>query len=293
MKNENNKPPNMNPNNKRYFCWLWMYISKHYQNCFIGQYNSPNMTNLIKIGLKTLPKEIIEIQQEASLLPAHLLSWIKDDEYQIKWLFSQLSRSMSLPDIIKTTQNLDKHFIIGLLDLLDSEAAVPLHKPINIYIQNRREEKQKKLIHLNEEWEKISQPQKILEWFNNPNEPERIKAGWQIFRKRFPHYTNPFNEFENYLQLLEKFDEHNIQPLEREIFVTESRKRHSQNKSRAKNTHKKQLNVVLPIATIDTLDKISKKYDLPRGRVIEILLQKEKEKGIYISEKMRQERDIN
>lgn len=249
------------------------------------------MHHLIKEILNSIPEDVLEVQKTAGFLPPYLYSWITDDEHQLNWLFSQLVNSTDLTKSIKAAQNKDRDFIIGLFDLLDSEPVLPPHQSINHYIQKRLEEKQNKVSHLNKAWEKFSHPQKILEWFNCPQEPERINVGWQIFSKRFPHYTNPFNKFENYSQLLELFDKCNIQLLEREIFVIQARKRYSQNKSREKNTNKKQLNVVLSTTTINTLDKISKKHGLTRGRVIEILLQKEKEKDIYIPEKMRQERD--
>ncbi len=63
------------------------------------------------------------------------------------------------------------------------------------------------------------------------------------------------------------------------------KKRWSQNKYRAKLTGKKQYNFILSEKAINRLDKLAGKYDLRRTEVLEILLQMEEEKGIYIPER--------
>ncbi|WP_253947681.1 hypothetical protein [Pseudomonas aeruginosa] len=64
-----------------------------------------------------------------------------------------------------------------------------------------------------------------------------------------------------------------------------TKKRWSQNKYRAKLTGKKQYNFILSEKAINRLDKLAGKYDLRRTEVLEILLQMEEEKGIYIPER--------
>ena len=63
------------------------------------------------------------------------------------------------------------------------------------------------------------------------------------------------------------------------------KKRWSQNKYRAKLTEKKQYNFILSEKAINRLDKLADKYDLRKTEVLEILLQMEEEKGIYIPER--------
>ena len=63
------------------------------------------------------------------------------------------------------------------------------------------------------------------------------------------------------------------------------KKRWSQNKYRAKLTGKKQYNFILSEKAINRLDKLADKYDLRKTEVLEILLQMEEEKGIYIPER--------
>ncbi|MFV2926885.1 hypothetical protein ACNIZQ_32015, partial [Pseudomonas alloputida] len=64
------------------------------------------------------------------------------------------------------------------------------------------------------------------------------------------------------------------------------------NKYRTKETDKKQYNFILSKKTIQRLDKLAEKYDLKRTQILDILLQMEEDKGIYIPEKLKPLKNI-
>jgi len=81
-------------------------------------------------------------------------------------------------------------------------------------------------------------------------------------------------------------------PAERKLFIQTVKSRWSQNKYRAKETDKKQYNFILSKKTIQRLDKLAEKYDLKRTQILDILLQMEEDKGIYIPEKLKPLKNI-
>lgn len=53
---------------KRTLMWLWMFISKHFPNSFIGSYGTPGMLENIRNALNEINPTIIEQQYQANIL---------------------------------------------------------------------------------------------------------------------------------------------------------------------------------------------------------------------------------
>lgn len=189
---------------------------------------------------------------------------------------------MKLSDEFSEPENLNRDYVIALFDLLDSEPKQPPHHFFNQYLADRINLKKEKIGHLREAWENREKPQKSLAWFDNSEDPKRLEIARQLFSKRYPHYVNLFKQFSNFTELVDCFKEHKLTPLEIDVFVAESRKNYSREKSREKNSHKKQLNLEISIDAINLLNNISQKSGVTRPKIIEILLRMETENGLYI-----------
>jgi len=139
------------------------------------------------------------------------------------------------------------------------------------------------------DWENLSQPKKILEWFDEKNEPIRLKAALQTFKKQFPHFSSMFLEFNSFEELVDIFERNQIHVSERLIFLSSAKRKYSQLKSKEKNKgKKKQCNVELSLTAINRLKTLAAKYEISNAAVLEILLKKESERGIYIPEQIKQ-----
>lgn len=68
---------------KRTLMWLWMFISKHFQNLYIGQYGMPGMLENIQNALNEINPAIIEQQYQANILEESFYAWVKDDIEQL------------------------------------------------------------------------------------------------------------------------------------------------------------------------------------------------------------------
>jgi len=135
------------------------------------------------------------------------------------------------------------------------------------------------------EWEQHSSSDHIFKWFDSSDIEQRLETAWEITKRKFPLLTSQQNtpkEKDDFIVLL---DTQLITTPEKILLMESIKKRWSQNKYRAKLTGKKQYNFILSDKAINRLDRLADKYDLKRTEVLEILIQMEEEKGIYISER--------
>lgn len=276
--------------NKRDLIWLWMYINKFYPEHKVGPHNSPATITNIQNSTRQITDAEIEQQMQASMLMPAYYSWVKNDVAQIQWLTETLIAATGAPESIINSMWCDRDYVIGLFDLLGVlPAARTDARMINNYIKNSIEEKKKTVLRLQKDWELLSQPKKALEWFDEKSEPIRLKAALQTFKKQFPHFSSMFLEFNTFEELIDIFERNQIHTSDRLIFLSSAKRKYSQLKSREKNKgKKKQCNVELSLTAINRLKTLATKYEISNAAVLEILLKKESERGIYIPEQIKQ-----
>lgn len=282
----------------RVLTWLWMYLKKAYQNVNVGAYGHPNMAKNVQDALDAIgniTKDQIEQQIQANFVIPPLFFWITNDRDQLEWLYAQLKNATLTLNQIWPAEQIDRNIVIGLFDLLNSTTVIHLDWDArNAHTRKSLGEKKVAIAHLKKQWELLSQPKLLLEWLDNSEEPERIDAGWQVFRKQFPHLASEFAKFENFSEVVDTFDRLNIPHSDRIHFLTATKKQHSRNRSKEKNKGKKgQCNLEISLAAIKRLKMLAKKHEMSQATVMEILLLKESEKGSYIPERLRQTQDDN
>ena len=290
-RNNTQHPTSINEKtSKRFITWLWMYLRKNYPSLVKTPYDHPENIKEIKAALKQITQDEIDQQYKSNILSEALYAWVEEDREQLEWLANNLAY---VSKSINHTAIYDRQYIIGLFDLINSSPIIYLnYDSLNNYIKDSINKKKKIVSHLKQEWIKFSQPKKALEWFNCKEEPARVKVGWQVFKNTFPHLLSFSDEINNFEELIDKLESTGVTPADRLIFLSASKIKYSQFKSKEKNKGKrKQCNVEISLNAINRLKKLSAKYEISQGAVIEILLKKEIEKGIYIPERLKQTQD--
>jgi hypothetical protein len=89
------------------------------------------------------------------------------------------------------------------------------------------------------------------------------------------------------------FDQSNLIQDQINFYIEKIRRKWSQKKYRDGLIEKSQYNFILLHKAIKNLDQLANTYELSRAKVLEILLQMESEKNLYISEKVKLSRSIN
>jgi len=275
---------------KRTLLWLWMYINKFYAAQEIGPYGNPKIIEKIQAALKQIPQEEIDQQLKSTMIIAPYYNWVSDDPAQLQWLTERLIKATQAPQSIQYSMRCDRDYVIGLFDLLGTLPRTIIDATnINNHIKKTLEQKKKSVLYLKKEWEIFSQPNKILEWFNDDQDPVKLKAASQIFNKQFPHFTSFLSEFSNFAEMVDTFERNQIPTAERLIFLSAAKRKASKLRHKENNKDKKvQCNLDISLTAKARLKKLAAKHRISQANVIEFLIQKEFEKSSTFPEVQEQ-----
>lgn len=263
--------------------WLWLLLKSQTSHpaprkpeelkelVKIGELGSPGMRDrMADLIQKTQGSvEFIEENSALFLLPEKDLEWITSNRRQNSFIVRKLIEDYDYQSIMPPTNLTDRPLTIAMLDMWAIE------KKQKSWIINQ----------IKFEWEQHSSSDHIFKWFDSSDIEQRLETAWEIAKRKFPLLTfqqNTPKEKDDFIILL---DTQPITTPEKILLMESIKKRWSQNKYRAKLTGKKQYNFILSDKAINRLDRLADKYDLKRTEVLEILIQMEEEKGIYISER--------
>lgn len=256
----------------RFTTWLWLYLKNKYR-LDLGEFKSHGMRDqMADLIIQSPPlKHEIEKQKSSHLLPDQNLEWITNDERQHKWVIDTLNKIPGFEHVAMPPNLTGRALVIALIDFWSPILGQKAYEVRGIELN----------------WKKHKQADRIFQWFNTLDEDQKCALAWEIISNKFSYLAVYKSPFKNHQELLIFFDQHNLIEAEKKLIVDAIKKRWSQNKYRAKMTSKKQYNFILSDKAISRLDKLAEKYDLKRTQVLEILLQMEAEKGIYIPEKLK------
>jgi hypothetical protein len=105
-------------------------------------------------------------------------------------------------------------------------------------------------------------------------------------------FTQDNPQIESYDDLLKFFDQTPFSKDEKLLRIEFIKKSWSQRKYREKVVGKKQYNFLLSDKVISQLDVLAETHNLKRPKILEILIEMEADKGIYISERLKKTRDL-
>lgn len=252
--------------------WLWFHIPYIHPTANLGEYKSHGMTDRMADFIIKNPTLKTDIEQAKAywLLPDQKIKWITNDERQQKWINQRIFERTNFAPFNSPPNLTGRDFTIALIDawLIDKNL------------------KETTISEIARAWEQHTQSDKIFKWFDDQDEIKKTSLAWEIIQKRHPFFANN-QPTKNLQDLIIFFDTPFFSLPEKILTIEAVKKRWSQNRYREKQTGKKQYNFILSDKTIARLDKLADKHDLKRTEVLEILLQMEEEKELYIKERKK------
>lgn len=251
--------------------WLWYWLFGH--GIHLGSYAELRIGMRDKMG-NFLSQNIPLVQQirdekRRLLLPEQQLEWLNEGARQTKWI---LSKFMQLAGL--TWSNVPQH-VSGQDQLILSIDLWPVDTT----------QKKLALDDLKRQWTHHKSGDKTYKWFKDNDEKSVLAWEWLSRNTSFTLlYSEPFEKYED---LLIFFDSENLTTEQKALYIDKIKKRWSQQKYRESLTGKSQYNFILSDKAAATLDKLSDHYEISRAKIIEILLDMEADKNIYIPEKIR------
>jgi hypothetical protein len=235
---------------------------------------SDQMTNTI--SRSQLSSEEITYDQKRQMLPEEHISWISDCKRQLAWLQHRLIRDKSIltPDIYSPALT-EREMLVAKIDCAECD---PERKVIL-------------LSDLEHSWNALKGLDKQLDWVVGKKEAEICWHIWEWLEKHQPEQVRRRQKPESHHDLLTSFDTFTWLAIERTHCIATTRRLWRQIVRRKEAKGKKQYNFILSDKAIKRLDRFSKNHELSRARVLEILLQMEDEKDLYLKEQIRVLRD--
>ncbi|MBK5549085.1 hypothetical protein JFU49_02125 [Pseudomonas sp. TH03] len=256
----------------RFITWLWLYFKNLHPQLDPGEFQSHGMNERMVEFISRYPnlKQEIEVTKIRLLLPNERLHWITNDERQNKWLINFLSWKIG-PNQVNLLHTLSgRNLVLAMIDTWNID---PNQKLNEISL-------------IETSWNQHKHTDNIFRWFIGPDENQKYTLAWELIsKKNHPHTLNK-EPFKSHQELLIFFDQTNFHLAEKTLLIDAIKKRWSQNKYRQKMIEKKQYNFILSNKSIARLDNLADKYDLKRVEILEILLEMEDKKGVYIQAKL-------
>lgn len=262
----------------RYDIWLWLHLNNINNNAGlqIDETNSfsmrPKMADYLSTRLQYI--EIIKAKRNGQLLPEKFFEWINEGKRQTEWLIIKIGKYGIYPNFLPLLGLHGKDALIAAIDQWDIDIT----------------QKQLSLNELEKEWNHHKKGDKPFQWFKDDN--QKCLLAWEWINKNLPNYI-PRSPFEDYEDLMIFFDQSNLIPDQIKFYIEKIKRKWSQQKYRDGLTEKSQYNFILSHKAIKNLDHLANTYELSRAKILEILLQMESEKNLYISEKVKLSRSTN
>lgn len=263
--------PEINVDN-RLINWLWFFIQHNCPTANLGEYKSHGMRDRMAYLIKTTPnlKANIEHNKNLFLIPDQKIKWITDDERQQLWINQRINEQNNFIQLTAPPNLTGRDYTIAFIDTWNID----------------KYQKEMIISGIEHAWYLHTQSDKIFKWFDDQDNLNKTSLAWEIVQKKFPISANA-QPIKNYKNLVILFDSTFISLPEKILTIDAIKKRWSQNRYREKQSGKKQYNFILSDKTIRRLDHLADKHDLKRTEVLEILLQMEEDKDLYIKERKR------
>lgn len=246
--------------------WLWCFLVSIKVAKYDRHRMGGDMRECMAFSIKDSNINVAKIKKAERdfLIPDNQLSWITESRRQHEWIERKILNSIGDGfDAPPTLRGRD--LLIATIDCWDVD----------------KEEKLKYCAELERQWDEQKDIDKKLEWIKESEDRTcRLLSDW--LRKHHKERL-PFQRFPScHEDLLLYFDKLEMTNMEKAFCIATVRKLWRQELRREKNGNKKQCNLTLTNKATKRLEKFCKKYELPRNRIIEILLQMEDLKGAYL-----------
>ncbi|WAP63128.1 MULTISPECIES: hypothetical protein [Pseudomonas] len=256
--------------NHRHDTWLWytlVFFDKNFnENDFPDFGMRDKMARYLQRN--TWLADQVPQKRREQLIPKQQLAWITDERRLVEWLTRELQNTTNHSQINFRFNLTGRDFPIALLDVWQRDIT----------------EKTSLIKNLEQRWLQHKAHDKRYSWFKDDNQKCSLAYEWLEKNAYLTIFRTPIETYED---LLIFFDNANYTPEKEELYIGKIKKAWTQRKYRASLKNKAQYNFVLSNKTIEALDKISAQYEISRARTIEILVELEAQKGLYIAEKLK------
>ncbi|RMS55357.1 hypothetical protein ALP65_200011 [Pseudomonas aeruginosa] len=269
------------PNERRDDIWLWFYLALRGKALYRSEALNPRtMSEQMAESIKSfrLSLEEIAVDQSRQMVSEEHITWISDCKRQLAWIQHRLNRDKRIrtPDIYSSALT-EREMLVAKIDCSGSAPKV----------------KESFVIGLKQDWNEQMVLDSQLNWVQETSEAGACQHVVEWMRKHQPEQEFPETVPKTLQELLIASDAWTWSDVERKYCVSTARRLWRQALRRKKAKGKKQYNFILSDKAIKRLDRFSKDNELSRARVLEILLQMEEEKDLYLKEQIRVLRGID
>ncbi|HGE2281909.1 hypothetical protein [Pseudomonas aeruginosa] len=258
--------------------WLWFYLALRDTAVYHPE-NITSATMRVRIAESIeefgVTRDQVRDHQNYLLIPEKHFSWISESERQLSWIKRKLTREMADERIYSPALS-ERELLIATIDCAESP---PRGKTSFLASLKRAWDEQRQL---DQQWD----------WIKERNEREACLHVWEWLSKHLSNQVFPNPRPESHQHLLITLDSFTWKTMERAHCIATIRRLWRQKLRRKDAKGKKQYNFILSDKAIKRLDRFSKEHELSRARVLEILLQMEDEKDLYLKKQIRVLRGI-
>ncbi|MDZ4194266.1 MAG: hypothetical protein U1D65_19955 [Pseudomonas sp.] len=257
--------------NLRHDIWLWLWLNLKGANLQLEPSRTKGMRDTIANYIQTnnIPVEHIKNERNRTLIPDKEMDWLDGGIRQIEWLKSKgltLAPTNTLPIPNGLT---GKKLLAASIDIWQSDLS---HKILVMQDLARS-------------WLEHKKGDAKYKWFED--DKGKVTTAWDWLIKNTTTIPYSQNPFETYDDILIYFDKSKLTSDQTTLYIDRIKKKWSREKYRNNLKDKNQYNFILSDKAIKRLDRIANEHDISRARVIEILIEQEAEKKLYVSEKIR------
>lgn len=265
--------------NRRFSIWLWFYLQDRNARFAQHEFGSAVMRDRMAEFINSSPRSRQEIVSDSAwlLLPDECLTWISNDDRQHQWLIRKIPNMTRKAYGPAPTRLVGREHVVAMIDVWATDLST----------------KQDAVKALERDWNEHKKQDHIFRWFRDTDSAQRCTLAWEWLCKNDPRLTAFSSVIGSYDELLKFFDSTSLSQDEKKLRVDAIKKRWSQQKHRENQKGKKQYNFILSDKTARLLDELAKAHDLKRPQILEILIQMEAARGVYIAEKMETLRKLS
>lgn len=252
--------------------WLWLKLSSERYNLPLDSFGAENVREyLFNCTNSRRVHELLEVESRRRILPIDQLQWIKDDERQIDWLLSYVSKKFGVNFYPSPPTLIGKDLLLAKIDIYE----------IDLDYKSGAIDK------MRVDWNEYLKSDIIFKWFKDKEEAARCAFAWDWLVEHKARGTYGQNPINSYSELLRFYDWIDVNDAQKKLDVASIKRKWSQQKYRSGLKGKSQFNFVLSDQTIVDLDKLASRYETTRPQIIEALIKMEAAQGIYLPQKVK------
>lgn len=251
------------------------------------------------LSQNTLLRDKVERDLKYKTISARYFDWIGEGTYQSHWVERFLSDRTPSPttpapagpyaNLVHQNANSMKFLSFTVpLDLIGRNRSIAIFDFWAAEILSENQERISLIQAMQREWELQVKNDSIFSWLNDGDGEKKRALLWSCLSSNGVKGTFAYAPLRSHDDLLRFLFDNKFQLHERKFFNLSARKLWNQQQRRENIKDKKQCNFILSKAADKNLNALAEKYNLTRTEIIELLINSETKRRIYINERLNQ-----